>query len=84
MKVQQDLEEIWENDIMTNFSHHWDYRNHCPKRKQIVLDIENEAHKQLMRSNNVAKKKNKKVSGCFYKKGSGCSKKEHEFDSIFD
>lgn len=32
MKIKSDLEEIWENDIMTNFSQHWDYQNHCPKQ----------------------------------------------------
>ncbi len=25
-------EQIWENDIMTHFSSHWDYINHCPMR----------------------------------------------------
>lgn len=30
-RIKYDLEEIWEQDIMTNFSAHWDYKNHCPK-----------------------------------------------------
>ena len=31
-KLKQDLETIWENDILTNFANHWDYENHCPKK----------------------------------------------------
>ena len=30
-RIKFDLEEIWEQDVMTNFSSHWDYINHCPK-----------------------------------------------------
>jgi hypothetical protein len=30
-RIKYDLEKIWEEDIMTNFSAHWDYINHCPK-----------------------------------------------------
>ena len=30
-RIKEDLEEIWENDIMTNFSDHWDYHHHRPK-----------------------------------------------------
>jgi hypothetical protein len=25
MRIKNDLEEIWENDIMTHFAEHWDY-----------------------------------------------------------
>jgi hypothetical protein len=32
MKIKEELEEIWENDIMSNFAEHWDYQKHCPKR----------------------------------------------------
>jgi len=30
-KIKNELEDIWENEIMTNFSAHWDYKKHCPK-----------------------------------------------------
>eukprot|EP00826_Nyctotherus_ovalis_P006398 TRINITY_DN11508_c0_g3_i2.p1 TRINITY_DN11508_c0_g3~~TRINITY_DN11508_c0_g3_i2.p1 ORF type:complete len:310 (-),score=125.80 TRINITY_DN11508_c0_g3_i2:46-975(-) len=30
-KLKEDLELIWESDILSNFALHWDYENHCPK-----------------------------------------------------
>ena len=31
-RVKWDLEELWEQEIISNFSAHWDYMNHMPKK----------------------------------------------------
>lgn len=36
-KLKENLDAIWENDILTNFASHWDYQNHCPKMKKIKV-----------------------------------------------
>ena len=30
-RIKWDLEELWEQEIISNFSAHWDYKNHRPK-----------------------------------------------------
>eukprot|EP01022_Parablepharisma_sp_SALTPOND_P004529 TRINITY_DN120462_c2_g1_i1.p1 TRINITY_DN120462_c2_g1~~TRINITY_DN120462_c2_g1_i1.p1 ORF type:complete len:674 (-),score=78.24 TRINITY_DN120462_c2_g1_i1:3202-5223(-) len=36
-RLKEDLDVIWENDILTNFANHWDYENHCPKMCKICI-----------------------------------------------
>jgi len=36
-RLKEDLDQIWENDILTNFANHWDYENHCPKLCKIYV-----------------------------------------------
>ena len=36
-KLKENLETIWENDILTNFANHWDYENHCPKKNKLKV-----------------------------------------------
>jgi hypothetical protein len=31
-RIKWDLEELWEQEIISNFSAHWDYKNHRPKK----------------------------------------------------
>ena len=38
-KLKEDLDTIWENDILTNFANHWDYENHCPKLCKISVPV---------------------------------------------
>lgn len=62
-KIKEDIEEIWENDIMTNFSAHWDYKFHCPKRKSIHYESSQE--NQSARRSRFWKLN---VSNCFKKR----------------
>ncbi len=36
-KMKEDLDIIWENDILANFAHHWDYEAHCPKMCKVSV-----------------------------------------------
>jgi hypothetical protein len=66
-KIKDDLESIWENDIMTNFSAHWDYKNHCPKRK-IAINIDSLSYRTPNARNSILSKVN--FANCFRKKRS--------------
>ena len=34
--MELDLDDVWDNEIMTHFDKHWDYKHHEPKQKSII------------------------------------------------
>ena len=66
-RIRFDLEEIWEQDVMTNFSAHWDYKNHCPKNSNTegrVTSTHSRRSLERINKRNMGKKIICKLSSC--------------------
>jgi len=49
-KEKEELEEIWEEDIMTHFGDHWDYLFHCPKLASSKANYSSNSSQKSQRS----------------------------------